>query len=228
MPRKPVLAGDLRAYRLPTLADMRMPGTAGNVMKGIIKAGKAASKLHSQLVIHEACRRYVAALQIADDPEAYVAFAKDPMVTGLKRALKGPHDTHRAIWQATEGDSKLASKRFKRTEHLWDKRAPVAEVATLLKRFGWEKSIPGVSKTKSKARKTEDDDVVSADANGAGNKDRGTDTTTSQIEDRLPTVTIKGVPRSFKARRNGSFKLTGRVVKQVGDTLTIAAAVFDA
>ncbi len=225
MPHQPVSSDDLKTYGLPALSVMRASGAAGKVMMQITRLEEAAASMHFKMVIIGACRRYVASLHMAQDPKAYAAFAKDPAVTKLKRPLKGPDDTFRAVWQATLSDPKLASKRFKRLKHLWNKRAPVSEVEKLLTRYGWEKPIPGI--TTSKKRSSETEDIVSGDAGDADSDGRDPPTAKQTGNDRLPTVTIKGVPRHFKAQREGSFSMRGSVIKQVGDTLTIGDAVFD-
>ena len=226
MAHQPVSNTDLDFYKLPTLAELREEGSAGKVMHQIIQADKAGAKLHSDIVICEACRRYIASLQIAADPKAYAAFAKDSLVTNLKRRLKDADDTFRAMWQATMDDSKLASKRFKRLEHLWSERKPVAEVKRLLKRHGWEKPIPGITKPKTHKQAKGEDSVSDSAGEATGN---GRDTTTpkQQPGDRLSTVTIKGIPRHLKITLGGDFSLRGRIIKQVGGELTIADAEID-
>ena len=67
---------DLNRFNVPDLGEMRKAGSAGEVMKKIVRGEEVGAQLHSIMIIQMACQRYVASLLIADDPQAYAAFQK--------------------------------------------------------------------------------------------------------------------------------------------------------
>ena len=138
-------------YGLPSAEHLKKPGVAGRAMNKMIREDALVEKFHRAMVHLGIIMRYALALALYADPDAFRAWASDERVKKLVRPLKGLEDIFRAVCYATITDPKKASKYYKRVEHLWKNKEQPEAVALLLKRYGLEQPIPGVTVRKKRS-----------------------------------------------------------------------------
>lgn len=127
---------DREYFGLPAPAEFASRGVLGSVLSRFIAGEKAIDEYCRELAHAGVAARYQHATDLRNDPVAFEAWKREPLVLGLARPPKDKEGICRALFQATFLNPSTASKRWKRVEPLWTKREPVSKVIALLNKHG--------------------------------------------------------------------------------------------